>query len=163
MEGMPAPASDATLAALLAQARSRARDLPIHPRKNPRGRPFQKGEGGRPPGATNRRTRALAALDSGDRKAARALVDAALAGDRLARAACFSVLVRPPKDRLPRLPRIRTPAEAAAVLAGIARDVIQGVFSPEEGAKLAADWIASGCASIHRWTSRTTGKARIAP
>jgi hypothetical protein len=103
-----------------------------------RGRPFARGNSGRPRGARNLSTRLVQSLLDGERDALlRKAIDLAVAGDVDMLKFLLGHLL--PRDRLVKfeLPRISTPDDAADALAYVLRAVKDGVLSPSEGASLA--------------------------
>src|SRR3954465_1902841 len=75
-------------------------DAPKAHINRPKGRPFRKGEGGRPPGARNKATLAVEALLNGEaEKLSRKAVDVALTGDVGALRLCLERLCPPRRDR----------------------------------------------------------------
>jgi hypothetical protein len=104
-----------------------------------RGRPFVKGNLGRPRGARNKRTVALEALLDGQAEAIIGqAVTMALAGDRAALRLCFERVLGARRDRSLELnlPPIKTAEDGAAALAHLVGAVAQGQISPAEAAAL---------------------------
>src|SRR6516162_2657913 len=105
-----------------------------------RGRPFEKGNPGRPRGARNKATVALEQLLEGQAEAVVAkVVEKALEGDRMAMRLVFERLMgsrheRPLTDL--DLPPIRSAADGAAVSAAILAAVGSGKITPGEGLAL---------------------------
>ena len=105
----------------------------------PRGRPFAKGQGGRPPGARNKATVACEALLAGEAEAlTRTAVDVALTGDVGALRLCLERLVPPRRDRTVamRLPAIETVSDLPIASAAIIAAVAAGTLTPAEGEQL---------------------------
>ena len=109
------------------------------PEPRPRGRPFQKGNGGRRQGSRNRSTLLAEALISEEDKAelVRKAIELAKGGDvQLLKFFLDRIL---PKDRPVKidLPEIKTSREAADGLLAIIQHVAAGKISPAEGATVA--------------------------
>jgi hypothetical protein len=101
---------------------------------------FAKGFGGRPRGARNKTTRAIAALLDGEaNKLTRKAIEMALEGDTVALRLCLERLHPPRKDApipfdLPKMSGAKSAAQAiGAVLEGVAR----GDLTPSEAGALA--------------------------
>jgi hypothetical protein len=117
-------------------------DQVVDPSENhkKRGRPFEKGNPGRPPGSRNKVTVALEQLLEGQAEAVVAkVVEKALEGDRMAMRLVFERLMgsrheRPLTDL--DLPPIRSAADGAAVSAAILAAVGSGKITPGEGLAL---------------------------
>jgi len=113
------------------------------PRKNAsltRGRPFAKGNAGRPKGARNRTTLAVEALLDGEaRKLTKKAVALALAGDTTALRLCLERLAPPRKDRpvIFDLPPIDGAKDHPAAIAAIIAAVAGGQLTPAEANGLA--------------------------
>jgi hypothetical protein len=105
-----------------------------------RGRPFTKGNSGRPRGARNRVTRAVDALLDGEaEKLTRKCVDLALEGDTTALRLCME-RVAPLRKGRPvtlKLPKIATAEDLVSALASVVEAVSGGTITPEEGATVA--------------------------
>jgi len=105
-----------------------------------RGRPFEKGNPGRPRGARNKATVALEQLLEGQAEAVIAkVVEKALEGDRMAMRLVFDRLMgsrheRPLTDL--DLPPIRSAADGAPVAAAILAAASSGKITPGEGVAL---------------------------
>ena len=100
-----------------------------------RGRPFQKGNSGRPRGSKNKTTAAIEALLEGQAEAITAkIVELALAGDRAAMRLCFEQLLpaRPTRSLSLELPPIASATDAAAAIAAIIAAVAAGDITPGE-------------------------------
>lgn len=103
-----------------------------------RGRPFQKGNGGRKPGSKNRTSVVAAALLEGEiADLVRKGVELALAGD--VTMLKFFLGRTLPRERLIKvdLPRMDVADDAVEALAAIALTISEGKISPSEGAALA--------------------------
>ena len=102
----------------------------------PRGRPFQKGNPGRPPGSRNKTTAALEALVDGHAEAITAkVIEMALQGDRMSMRLCFEWIFGARRERSVSLsiPRITSAAEAASALASVVEAMASGEITPNEG------------------------------
>ena len=114
------------------------------PRKNARrtpGKPFKKGNPGRPKGARNKVTRAVEELLDGDAEAlTRKAIELALAGDTTALRLCLERLCPPRKERVVilDLPALKGIKDVPAVAAEILRAVGNGEITPGEGQALSA-------------------------
>ena len=120
-------------------------DVVACPRKNaletPKGRPFQKGNSGRPPGARNRVTVMLEKLMADDAEAVvQRVVTAAKGGDMAAARIILDRLVPPRKDRhiSINLPPMTGAADAVSASSVIIGAVAKGNLTPSEGQVLAA-------------------------
>jgi hypothetical protein len=104
-----------------------------------RGRPFQKGNGGRKRGSKNRTSVIAAALVQGE---AEELVRKAVELAKNGNIPMLKLLVSPflPRERLIKLdlPRMEIADDAVEALAAIALAISEGKISPSEGAALAA-------------------------
>ncbi len=101
-----------------------------------RGRPFVRGNPGRPKGARNRSTLAAEALLEGEAAAlTRKAVDIAKGGDVAALRLCIERLVPPRKDRPVRfaLPPTSKASDHPAALAAVLKAVSAGDITPSEG------------------------------
>jgi hypothetical protein len=106
--------------------------------KTTRGRPFQKGNGGRPRGSKNRSTQILATVSPDDQaQILRKGVELAKAGDPILLRFFLARMI--PKDRLIHidLPVMGFADDAAETIAAIMRAVCDGKITPEEGTRLA--------------------------
>jgi hypothetical protein len=108
------------------------------PRKNAettRGRPFSKGNAGRPPGARNKTTLAIEALMAGEATAlSRKAVDLALEGDVTALRMCLDRL-SPPKQEsrvLVDLPDMQTASDHPKAIGAVIKAMSVGDLSPGE-------------------------------
>jgi hypothetical protein len=128
-----------------AQSRSVMKRLSPIPDENPRnnaqrtrGRPFKRGNPGRPKGARHRTTLAVEALLDGEaEKLTRKAIDLGLAGDILALRLCLDRIAPPRRDRplAFSMPPLRSAADAPAARAAILDAVASGeiVLSDAEG------------------------------
>jgi uncharacterized protein DUF5681 len=105
--------------------------------------PFQAGQSGnpagKPPGARNKATRAIAAMLDGEaEQITRKAIELAKDGYGPALSLCLTRLCAPPRDRpVPfELPRMATTADAVAASAGIVNAVADGELTPSEAAEL---------------------------
>jgi hypothetical protein len=99
------------------------------------GKPFQKGNPGKPKGALSRVTRvAQDLLDGNAKKLTTKAIDLALAGDTVALRICMERLLPPRKDRPIQfdLPRIETLDDASKAVAAILTGVAAGQITPAE-------------------------------
>ena len=104
-----------------------------------RGRPFKKGNPGRPRGSRNKATLAAEAILDGEAEAlARKAIELALNGDLQALRICLDRLLPPRRERPVRftLPPIDTGADAGNVTAALISAVAHGELSPGEAASL---------------------------
>jgi hypothetical protein len=105
-----------------------------------RGRPFRKGNPGRPRGARHRVTVAAEALLHGEAETlTRKVIELALGGDRVALRLCLDRILPPRRERsVPfKLPSLRAPADATFALSAIAGAVATAEITPGEAAELA--------------------------
>ena len=105
-----------------------------------RGRPFRKGNPGRPKGARNKTTLALEQLLDGQAQAiTRKAIELALAGEQLALRLVMERLIDKPNGRpiVFDLPPIRTAKDLASAAGALLRAVSRGQVTPEEGEILA--------------------------
>jgi hypothetical protein len=116
------------------------RTAPINRAGDPRGKPFQRGNPGRPKGARNKRTILVEQIMARDLEAiARAVSDAARGGDM--RAAAL-VLDRLAPIRRGRPVQFAIPAEIDAngvvgAFVSVVKAIAEGTITPEEGASVA--------------------------
>jgi hypothetical protein len=104
-----------------------------------RGRPFQKGNCGRPKGSRNKATLTAEALLDGEvEKLTRKAVDMALAGDTTAMRLCLERIVPPRKDKPVTfdMPKLESTADAVRVMAAIVEEVAKGTITPLEAHEL---------------------------
>lgn len=104
-----------------------------------RGRPFQPGNPGRPPGARSRATLAAEALLDGEaEKLTRTAIDKALEGDSVALRLCLERLVPPRKDAPIRveLPPIESVADVVGASAAVLRAVGASEITPDEASRV---------------------------
>jgi len=105
----------------------------------PRGKPFQKGNPGRPQGSRNKTSIALEAMLDGKAEAIMAkMVELALAGDRAALRLSIERILPPRKDRpiSVDLPAQSSASDAAAAMAAILSSVASGRITLGEGLSL---------------------------
>ncbi len=119
-----------------------SQDTPQEPAmRKPRGRPFKKGNSGRPPGSRNRTTRALEQMLEGQAEAITAkVVEMALAGNHVAMRLCMDRLISIPAERSIsiELPRIESAKDCATAMSAILSAVASGEITPNEGVALSA-------------------------
>jgi hypothetical protein len=104
------------------------------------GRPFQRGNPGRPKGARRRATLAAEALLDGEAEGlTRKAVDMALAGDTTALRLCLDRILPPRRERPVNLtlPSLRKPTDAIDAMAAITSAVSTAEITPSEAAELA--------------------------
>ena len=119
----------------------------LQKQREQRGRPFRKGQSGnpagRPPGARNRATAAIAAveamLDNEAEAVIRKLLDLALGGDRVALRLVADRILAPRRERPVHLelPLMHDAEEIAAAMAGLTSAAAAGALSPGEAADFA--------------------------
>ncbi len=108
------------------------------PRKNPvkaRGKPFAKGNPGKPKGARHKATIAAEALLEGEAEGlTRKAIDAALGGDMSALKLCLDRLVPPRRDRpvIFDLPAIKSASDHPGALGAMLSAVAAGDLTPSE-------------------------------
>ena len=112
-------------------------------KRQPRGRPFVRGQSGNPagrrPGSRNRATMAAEILLDGEAEAlTRKAVERALEGSDLALKLCLDRILAPRRERTVRfvLPPIDSPADLAPALGAVAAAVAHGALTPGEAAGL---------------------------
>jgi hypothetical protein len=106
--------------------------VPVH---KPRGRPFQSGNPGRPPGSKNKVTRALEQLAEGQAEQVfQKLIEQALAGDVPSQKIFLDRVYPPPKGRPinVRIPPINGPQDALSSIAAIFSAIREGQLTPDE-------------------------------
>jgi hypothetical protein len=104
------------------------------------GRPFVKGNAGRPKGARHRATLAAETLFDGEaEQLTRKAIEIALAGDPIALRLCIDRILPPRRERPLRfaLPKLRTVADAGAAMASILAAVASGSTCLAEASELA--------------------------
>jgi len=105
-----------------------------------RGRPFEKGNPGRPKGSRHRTTLAIDALLDGEAETlTRKAVELAKGGDTVALRLCMDRLCPPRRDRPVSftLPVIKTVADVAKASAALLEAVASGELTPSEAAEIA--------------------------
>ena len=105
-----------------------------------RGRPFQPGNPGRPPGARNRTTLALEALLDGEAEGlTRKCVEMALDGDATALRLVMERILPPRKERAVQveLPALESAGAVLAVSAALLKAAAEGSLTPGEATALA--------------------------
>ena len=105
-----------------------------------RGRPFMKGNPGRPRGARHKTTLAIDALLDGEAEAlTRKAVELAKGGDTVALRLCMDRLCPPRRDRPVSftLPAIKTVADVVKASAALLEAVASGELTPSEAAEIA--------------------------
>jgi len=113
------------------------------PRKsagNARGKPFQRGNPGKPKGTRHKTTRAVEQLMEGQAQAlTQKAIDAALAGDMTALRLCLDRIAPPRKGRTIdlKLPKVETAADAAKAMGTVISAIASGTLTPDEGRTLA--------------------------
>ena len=106
-----------------------------------RGRPFARGNPGRPNGARHRATLAAEALLDGEAEAlTRKAIEAALGGDPIALRLCLDRILPPRRERPLRLamPPMNSAADAVGAMASIAAAVADAEITPGEANDLAS-------------------------
>ncbi|MDQ1231686.1 DUF5681 domain-containing protein [Sphingomonas sp. SORGH_AS_0879] len=110
-------------------------------RANTRGKPFEKGNPGKPKGARHRVTRAIEALLEGQHEAlTKAAIDKALEGDTVALRLCLDRLAPPRRDAPVsiELPPVRSAADAVAASAAVLAAISAGDVTPDEAGRIMA-------------------------
>ena len=105
------------------------------PERKPRGRPFQSGNPGRPPGSKNKVTRALEQLAEGRAEQVfLKVIEQALAGDVPSQKIFLDRVYPPPKGRPinVRIPPINGPQDVLSAIAAIFSALGQGQLTPDE-------------------------------
>ncbi len=118
-----------------------------------RGRPFQKGNPGRPKGARNKATMAVEALLDGQAETlTRKAIEKALEGDLAALRLCLDRICPPRKDApvALKMPPMNGAGDAATVMALVLTTVASGELTPTEGGAIA------GLVETYRRTLETT-------
>jgi hypothetical protein len=113
-------------------------DQPKGAEENPRGKPFEKGNPGRPPGSKNRTSLVAAALLSGEESdLVRKAVELAKAGNvNILKFLLGRILPRERTVKLD-LPTLESAIDSATALERIVEAVADGTLSPAEGAAIA--------------------------
>jgi len=108
--------------------------MTIHSRK-PRGRPFQPGNPGRPPGSKNKVTQALEQLAEGQaEQLVQKVLAQALDGDVASQRMMLDRVYIPPKSRpiSVRMPAINSPKDTLSAITSIFKALGEGGLTPEE-------------------------------
>jgi hypothetical protein len=106
-----------------------------------RGRPFARGNPGKPPGARHKTTLAVESLLDGEaEKLTRKAIKLALAGDSTALKLCMDRISPPRKGRAAPfpLPPVKTTADVVSALAAVTAAVSGGRISPAEAVEIAS-------------------------
>ena len=106
-----------------------------------RGRPFARGNPGKPPGARHKTTLAIESLLDGEaEKLTRKAIKLALAGDTIALRLCLERVAPVRKGRAVRfpLPPIKTTGDVVGALAAITAAMSGGHLSPAEACEIAS-------------------------
>ncbi|WP_374137625.1 MULTISPECIES: DUF5681 domain-containing protein [unclassified Sphingomonas] len=106
-----------------------------------RGKPFQPGNPGRPPGARHKVTLAIEALLEGQHEAlTQAAITKALDGDTVALRLCLDRLAPPRRDApiAVALPPVRSAADAVEASAALLAAVGEGEVTPDEAGRVMA-------------------------
>ena len=106
-----------------------------------RGRPFQKGNPGRPKGARHKVTLAVESLLEGEAEAlTRKCIERAKEGDMTALRLCMDRIAPPPKDRPVSfdLPSIDTSGGIVEAISAVTQAVSSGELTPSEATSVAA-------------------------
>lgn len=108
---------------------------------NTRGRPFEKGNPGRPKGAKNKATVVAEELLDGEAEAlTRKLIEKAKEGNMTALRLCLERICPPRKDRPihVELPNVANAGDAVTAIGAILENVAYGEITPSEGQALAS-------------------------
>lgn len=106
-----------------------------------RGKPFTKGNAGKPPGARHRVTRAIEELLEGEHEAlTRKAIEKALEGDMMALRLCLDRLAPARKDSpiSMTLPAVKSADDALQASAALLDAVATGEVTPDEGGRVMA-------------------------
>lgn len=112
---------------------------PRNDRANTRGKPFERGNPGKPKGARSRATLAAEALLDGEaEKLTRTAIDKALEGDGVALRLCLERLVPPRKDTpiTISLPTITNASDVVEASAAVLAAVAAGEITPHEAGRV---------------------------
>jgi Family of unknown function (DUF5681) len=113
----------------------RRKDIMPVPGAKPRGRPFQPGNPGRPPGSKNKTTQALEQLAEGQAEQVfQKVLEQALKGDVASQRIVLDRVYVPPKARpinVP-IPAINGPQDALSAIAAIFSAIGRGQLTPDE-------------------------------
>ena len=114
---------------------------PRNPCEKTRGRPFEPGNPGKPPGARSRVTRAIEGMLEGQHeRLTQVAIDKALDGDTVALRLCLDRLA-PPRRDAPisiEIPAVQSAADAVSASAAVLAAVAAGECTPDEGARVMA-------------------------
>ena len=108
---------------------------------NTRGRPFQKGNAGRPRGSRNKATLAAEQLLDGETEAlTRKAIELAMEGDTVALRLCLERVIPARKDRPVKfdIPDMANGNEVAAAIQNVIKQVAAGEITPSEAQSVAA-------------------------
>ena len=109
--------------------------------RNTRGKPFERGNMGRPKGARHRVTLAIEALLDGQHEAlTQVAISRALDGDMVALRLCMDRIAPPRKDASVAmvLPTVRTAADVVVASAAVLKAVAAGEITPDEAGRIMA-------------------------
>jgi hypothetical protein len=116
-------------------------ETPRNNARKTRGRPFRRGNPGRPQGARHKATLAAESLLDGEAEAlTRKAIERALEGDATALRLCLDRIIPPRKERPLQiaLPALTSASDAAAAMATITQGVASGDITTGEAADLSA-------------------------
>jgi hypothetical protein len=120
-------------------------DLTPIPPRQPRGRPFERGQSGNPvgrrAGSRNKKTLAAMALLEGEAEGlTRKAVELAMLGEPTALRLCLERLLPPCRERAVNfaLPPIESAADIAAVMKAVTEALADGTITPGEAGRIAA-------------------------
>lgn len=114
---------------------------PRNPGEKTRGRPFERGNPGKPKGARSHVTRAIEAMLAGQHEQlTQVAIDKALEGDMVALRLCLDRLAPPRKDApiSIELPSVASAADAVTASAAVLAAVSAGECTPDEGGRVMA-------------------------
>lgn len=106
-----------------------------------RGKPFERGNPGRRPGARHKTTRAIEELMEGEHEAlTRKAIEKALEGDMVALRLCLDRIAPPRKDSpvSMALPAVRTAEEAVGASVAVLEAMASGELTPDEAGRIMA-------------------------
>ena len=116
-------------------------EAPLINAKKTRGRPFKKGNPGRPVGSRNKATIAAEILLDGETEAlTRKAIELAMAGDTVALRLCLERIIPARRDRPIkfRIPEQATGNDVADAMHNVLSEVAAGHLTPSEGQSVAA-------------------------